>query len=258
MAVALLTDFGTRDHFVGSMKGVIAGIAPDIAMFDITHDIPPGDIGAAAFTLFACFNDMPERTVITAVVDPGVGSQRLPIAAEAKDKFLVGPDNGIFSYIFDICPDAEAYAIETEFPRFGPRSTTFHGRDIFAPAAAHIALGTPARELGRRVSDPVRLPCIYPETNGETIIGRVMGIDRFGNVITNVPADIPVEGMAAELNGRQIRTKRQFYAEAERGEMFMIAGSIGLIEISLNAASAAAELGAKAGDTVIFTAAERE
>jgi S-adenosylmethionine hydrolase len=258
MAIALLTDFGTRDHFVGSMKGVISGIAPNVPVFDITHEIPPGGVDAAAFTLFACFRDLPAGTVIVAVVDPGVGSERRPIAAKADDRFLVGPDNGIFSYIFDVCPDAEAYAIETEFPRARPMSATFHGRDIFAPAAALIALGTPIAELGRPVSDPVRLPCIYPETRGETIIGRVMGMDRFGNIVTNVPADLIADGMAAELKGRRVAAKRRFYAEARKGELFMIAGSIGLIEISLNGDSAAAELGTEAGDRVVFAEADRE
>ncbi|MBX3291985.1 MAG: SAM-dependent chlorinase/fluorinase [Acidobacteria bacterium] len=252
MAIALLTDFGTRDHFAASMKGVITGIAPEAAVFDITHEIPPGDIHAAAFTLFACFRDVPAGTVIVGVVDPGVGSERRPVAVAADDRFLIGPDNGIFSFILDSQENFQVHLIEREFRPAAEISTTFHGRDIFAPAAAHIALGRPIEELGRPLSDPVRLPCIYPETEGETIIGRVLHIDRFGNIITNLPAEWLDSGMTAELNGRQIKNVRRFYSGAEGGELFMIAGSIGLVEISLNGASAAADLGVSVGDAVVF------
>ncbi|QQS34083.1 MAG: SAM-dependent chlorinase/fluorinase [Acidobacteriota bacterium] len=252
MAIALLTDFGTRDHFAASMKGVITGIAPNVPVFDITHEIPPGDIHSAAFTLFACFRDMPAGTVIVAVVDPGVGSNRRPIAVKADERFLVGPDNGIFSFLLDTSTNAEVNLIERQFKPSADISKTFHGRDIFAPAAAHIALGTPIEELGRSVSDAVRLQCIYPENNGETMIGRVLHIDRFGNVITNVPASCLENVLTAEVNAEKIERTLQCYVDGESGELFLIAGSIGLIEISLNGASAATELGASVGDTVVF------
>lgn len=252
MAIALLTDFGTRDHFAASMKGVITGIAPEAAVFDITHEIPPGDIHAAAFTLFACFRDVPAGTVIVGVVDPGVGSERRPVAVAADDRFLIGPDNGIFSFILDSQENFQVHLIEREFRPAAEISTTFHGRDIFAPAAAHIALGRPIEELGRPLSDPVRLPCIYPETEGETMIGRVLHIDRFGNVITNVPASHLENGLTAEVNARNVNVVLKCYADGGGGELFLIAGSIGLVEISLNGASAAAEIGVETGDEVVF------
>lgn len=252
MAIALLTDFGTRDHFVASMKGVITGIAPNVPLFDITHEIPPGDIPAAAFTLYASFRDMPPGTVMAAVVDPGVGSERRPVAVRTDDKFLVGPDNGIFSFILDVRQNSEVHLIERQFRPAEEISTTFHGRDVFAPAAAYLALGNAIGELGPIVSDPVRLPCIYPETEGEAIVGRVLHIDRFGNIITNLPAEWLGSGMTAELNGRQIKNARRFYSGAEGGEIFMIAGSVGLVEVSRNCASAAVDLGASVGDKVVF------
>jgi S-adenosylmethionine hydrolase len=252
MAIALLTDFGTRDHFVASMKGVISSIAPNVAVFDITHEIPPGNIHAAAFTLFACFRDMPAGTIIVAVVDPGVGSTRRPLAAKADEIYLVGPDNGLFSYIFDTCPDAAIFEITREFSTDKEVSRTFHGRDVFAPAAAYLALGTSMVELGSPVSAAVRLPCIYPEVEGEAIVGRVMHIDRFGNVITSLTADMLAEGLSTEFGGRRIEQVRGNYAESDRDELFFIAGSIGLIEISMNGASAAEKLGIAAGDGLVF------
>lgn len=257
MLIALLTDFGTRDHYAASMKGVMAGIAPDSRFIDITHEVPPGDIASAAFSLFACFRDLPPGTIILAVVDPGVGSDRRGIAAKAGGKYLVGPDNGIFSYVFDVCSDVEVFSLREVRSANAEISMTFHGRDVFAPAAAKLACGVAIEDLGSPVIDPARLPCIHPKKDDETIYGRVLHVDRFGNVITNVPRKDLGEEFNAEAGGRLINIERSHYAEAG-GEIFLISGSLGLVEISRNGASAASELGVGAGDEVVFRPGKRE
>lgn len=252
MFVALLTDFGTRDHYVASMKGVMAGILPNVSFIDITHEIPPGGIEAAAFALFACFRDIPSGAVILAVVDPGVGSRRRAIAALADGKYLVGPDNGIFSYIFDICPEFTVFSIGKEMSAARKASATFHGRDIFAPTAANLARRMPIKDIGPPITDPVRLQCIYPVKESERFIGRVLHVDRFGNVITNVPRGELGGTIRAEVKGTAIFSERSHYAEALPGELFVIEGSLGLVEISKNGESAAAELGLAVGDEVLL------
>lgn len=243
-AITLLTDFGAVDYFVGAMKGAILSVNPRAQIVDITHEIPAQDVAAGAFTLLAAYETFPAGTIHVAVVDPGVGSARRPIVVSAADHFFVGPDNGLFTYIYDRHPHFEAVHItDTEYFR-QPVSTTFHGRDIFAPVAAALSSGVDLSSLGSRIPDPVRLPTTHEF--------QVIHVDRFGNLITNITRDEFREGMRLSVNGRVISAFRSFFGEnaGAEGEPFAIWGSAGFLEIAVNGRSAADILGARRGDPV--------
>ena len=249
-AITLLTDFGGRDHFVAAMKGVIATRAPGVPILDLGHELPPHDVEAAAFFLLCCYGEFPPGTVHTVVVDPGVGTARAPIAVRAGDYLLVGPDNGVFSHV--------AGRVERpEFRRLAgdwlppPRSTTFHGRDVFAPAAAALAMGMPFDEVGPLLSDPVRLPAIEPKRDLEgRVRGRVLAIDRFGNIVTSLSAGMLPPGTALRIGDRAVDQRCTSYEAAIDDEPFLIEGSAGFIEVSLRRRSAAESLGVRRGDEV--------
>ena len=240
--ITLLTDFGTADYYVGAVKGVILSVNPDAVIVDITHEVPAQDIETGAFLLLAAYKTFPRGTVHVAVVDPGVGSTRRPIIVSAADQFFVGPDNGIFTYIE---PPHRAFHVTAE-KHFRPDpSSTFHGRDIFAPVAAALSTGVSPEEFGPEINDEVKLPSL------ETPL-RIIHIDRFGNCVTNITRE-RFEGKSLSINGRPISALRKFYGEAPEGEIFAIWGSAGFLEISMNGGSAAKVLGAKPGDAVSFT-----
>ena len=253
--ITLLTDFGTADYFVGAVKGAILSVNPEAIIADITHEIPPQDVEAAAFTLLASYQTFPIGTIHVAVVDPGVGSARRSIAVRAGGQFFVGPDNGIFTYIYDRESSHQVFHITAEkYFRPSP-STTFHGRDIFAPVAAALSNGVSLEDLGPLVRDPVRLKSsLRPEVlkNGN-IKGRIIHIDRFGNCITNITRDFldPSKRPTLVIKRKTIRTFRDFYSDAPPKSLFAIWGSAGFLEISTNGTSAAKALHAKRGDTVI-------
>ena len=248
--VTLLTDFGTADYFVAAVKGVILTINPLVSIVDITHEIPPQDIEAGAFTLLTCYRDFPAGTIHMAVVDPGVGSTRRPILVSTGSHYFVGPDNGLFSYVLDREPSHQTFHVTArEYFRETP-SSTFHGRDIFAPVAAALSKGVKPAKLGPQVEDEVRLAPLQPTKRGE---GRIIHIDRFGNCVTNFTrADVP-EPKQLLVKRRVIKAFRQFYADEDgsKNEIFAIWGSAGFLELSLNGASAAKLLHAKRGDRVI-------
>jgi S-adenosylmethionine hydrolase len=247
--IALLTDFGTRDYYVGAMKGVILSINPDAAIVDITHEIEPQNIMSAAFVLSACYRDFPAGTIFVSVVDPGVGSERRAIAAASNGHTFVGPDNGLFGLV--LAGDAKIVSIENDEFFRKPVSSTFHGRDIFASVAAHLSSGADLEDLGPVISEPVTLPNIRSRKIGEDVLeGSVIHIDRFGNMVTNVTAQDAPSAFKLEVAGRSITERRQFYAGAEPGEPFAIAGSAGFIEVSINGGSAANELAVKIGTPV--------
>jgi S-adenosylmethionine hydrolase len=255
--VTLLTDFGTADYFVAAMKGVILSAHPDAVIVDITHEIPPHDIATAAFTLLACYRDFPPGTIHVAVVDPGVGSTRRPIAIAAGDHAFVGPDNGLFSYILDREPDARVYHLSKEtFFRPSP-STTFHGRDIFAPVAAALASGMTIPALGEEIGDPVRLEASARcERDSDGVWNAsILNIDRFGNCVTNVARDeFPADPGAfrIQIGEHTISRLLRCYADAagNTDELFAIWGSAGFLEISAYCDSAAKRLGASRGNRV--------
>jgi len=253
--ITLTTDFGAFDYFVGAVKGAILSVNPLAVIADITHEIPPQDIEAAAFTLLASYQTFPAETIHVAVVDPGVGSARRPIVVRTGGQCFVGPDNGIFTYICDREESHEVFHITAEkYFRPSP-SSTFHGRDIFAPVAAALSKRVRPEDLGALITDEVRLKnSLNPEVlkNGD-IKGRIIHIDRFGNCVTNLTRDLidPRNPPTLLIKGETIRTFQDFYSSALPNTLFAIWGSAGFLEISINRTSAAKILRAKRGDTVI-------
>lgn len=247
--VALLTDFGVRDHYAGTMKGVILGICPDAGLVDISHDVPPHDLLTASLELAASYKFFPAGTVFLVVVDPGVGSSRRPIAAEAGDYRFVAPDNGVLSAVFKETPPRRVVELsERRFAR-PTVSRTFEGRDRFAPAAAWLAKGTELKALGRALTDYVRLAIPDPVATEAEVRGEVLRVDRYGNLITNIDrraferlgraGEVKLEVRAGEhLVGRMVTT----YAEIAPGEVCSLFGSTEHLEIAANAASAAETL----------------
>lgn len=252
MLITLLTDFGTSDYFVAAMKGRILSADPRIAITDITHDIPPHDIEAAAFLLRAVHRDFPAGTVHVVVVDPGVGSSRKPIVARAHDQLFVGPDNGVLSFVLASDEFSEVHEIRVPAAR-NELSTTFHGRDIFAPAAAMLAKGAQPQEIGPLVPQPVHLSGLRNDRGPDGMIhGRVIHIDRFGNCITSLKtADLPTgRPFLAQVGAAMISELRPFYESSEDPGPFFTPGSAGFLEISMLRSSAAKTLGIARGDAV--------
>lgn len=262
MIIALLTDFGTKDYFVGAMKGAILSISENAQIVDITHEIPPQNIESAAFTLRACYKDFPAKTIFVAVVDPGVGSNRKAILVETKTHFFIAPDNGLLSFVFNEGGSTRGskgadnlnfrvFELTNEKYFAEKISRTFHGRDIFAPVAAHLANGVEPSEFGRKIENFVCFETTAPQRiSGEIIEAEIIYIDRFGNLITNLRAEDLPDGFSLEINGETIDKLRNFYAEAEADELFMIWGSAGFLEIAAMQNSASKLLNAENGGKV--------
>lgn len=261
MLITLLTDFGTADYFVGAMKGAILNVNEQARIFDITHEIPPHDIHAGAFTLLAAYKTFPAGTIHVAVVDPGVGSNRRALVASAGGQFFVGPDNGLFSYVFELEADPRVIHLTRETYFRQPVSATFHGRDIFAPVAGALSNGVELAALGDEIKDYVRLESSVPilGTDG-TLAGSIIHIDRFGNCVTNFTREHVTEeaferGARLVIGSHEIKTFRRFYAdEAEKsGELFAIWGSAGFLELAACRASAAHRLSVERGQPVVLS-----
>jgi len=253
MPIAFLTDFGTRDYFVGSMKGVILGINRKATVIDITHEIEPHNIREAAFTLAACWRDFPEGTIFVCVIDPGVGSSRRAIAGEIEGRKFVCPDNGLLGRLIDEAASIHELTNAKYFRQ--DASNTFHGRDIFAPVAAYLSLGVPLEEFGPKISDPLIVSFAKPYVSGGDLHGEVIHIDRFGNAVTNLSPGMLQEGSVITVNGVDILQWMQNYAQADADEPFLIIGSAGFIEISVNGSSAAVHVPLRIGDKVIASPA---
>ena len=258
MLVTLLTDFGMADYFVGAMKGVILSLNPAAVIVDLTHEVPPQDVRAGAFTLGAAYSSFPAGTVHVAVVDPGVGSERRGVVVSAGGQYFVGPDNGLFGFVYEREPDARVFHLTNE-KFIGPEvSATFHGRDVFAPVAAALSTGAAPGELGPEIRDYVRLPDLKPvQAGGGTIEAAIIHIDRFGNCVTNLTraeldAAVMAEGPRLKVCGREITSFRRFFADGpgEPGELFAVWGSAGYLEIVAYRDSAARLLGAGRGEAV--------
>jgi hypothetical protein len=232
--ITLTTDFGIKDHYVGAMKGVILSINQDVSIVDITHQIPPQDIFSGAFAIRNSYRYFPHGTIHIAVVDPGVGSKRKPLALEADGHIFIGPDNGVFTFVYRESKSFNVFEISNPNYVLPDVSHTFHGRDIFAPAAAHISLGISPENLGERVKEPVMISIKEPEIQGEEIIGEFIYTDSFGNLISNIPAELIKPGSRVYVGKKVINGISRSYSEAQRGELIAIIGSSGLLEISVN------------------------
>ncbi len=273
--ITLTTDFGLSDAYVAAMKGVILGINPEAKLIDICHSIPPRNIPQAAFILSTVHDFFPQGTIHLVVVDPSVGSARRAIILRTPSADFVAPDNGVLSYVIrqyssnpidgkrqQIELEAGLQAVAITRPQFwrSPPSATFHGRDIFAPVAAHLSLGLPLEDFGETITllTALPLPRPYQAADG-ALVGHVLHVDRFGNLITSIRrADLPPAGQAitVEIDGQSIYGLSRNYAEGEG--LLALIGSSEYLEISLSNGDASAFLGAKVGDEVKLTASKRE
>jgi S-adenosylmethionine hydrolase len=252
--ITLTTDFGLRDPFVGIMKGVLLSICPSARLVDLTHEIPAQDVLAAGRALEAAAPFFPAGTVHLAVVDPGVDTKRRPLAIRAGGFYLVGPDNGLFTFALEGRGWTAVSLTAPEY-RLAEVSRTFHGRDVFAPAAAYLASGVPLERLGPAVTDPERLPRAGCRLEDGELVGEVLDADRFGNLLTSIPAARLAEitgagGIALEVAGRRLRGPLGAYAAGREGEPAVIIGSTGCLEIFVKGGSALNVLGVGRGAIV--------
>lgn len=249
--ITLTTDFGLEDYYVGAMKGVMLNIAPDARFVDISHEIPPQDIMAGAWVLQNTVDLYPENTVHLTVVDPGVGTERKPVALKIGDHFFVGPDNGLFSLL---TKDNDFEAVHLTNSDFWPssQSNTFHGRDIFAPVAAHLSAGVELTELGEPLNELETYRWASPVADKDGLEGWIIHIDKFGNLITNLSAGI-IEEVIGQQNikiyvGNTILTDIvDTFADVVEGEPAAYIGSSGMLEIAINKGDAQQMLGVKKG-----------
>lgn len=253
--VAFLTDFGSRDHYAGTIKAVVLGICPDATLVDITHEVPPHDVLTAALELAACYRYFPTHTVFLVVVDPGVGSSRRGIAADTGDYRFVAPDNGVLTAVFRETPPKRVVELTERRYARPTVSRTFEGRDRFAPAAGWLAKGIDLAALGRPAGDHHQIDIPAPSVSADAIRGEVLRVDRFGNLVTNIDRklfDKFSHGGAIEISadthqvGRLVAT----YAEVGPKEICALFGSTDHLEIAVNAASASEQLGLTRGAPV--------
>jgi S-adenosylmethionine hydrolase len=271
--IALLTDFGLSDAYVGTMKGVILRICPAARLVDLTHDIQPQNIRQAAYVLLTSYAYFPPETVFLVVVDPGVGTARAPVVVETDHGTYVAPDNGVLSYVLSQVTVLRSVLLHNPEYRLADVSSTFHGRDIFAPAAAHLAAGVPARQFGPPADELVTLPEPRLDIDLPRITGEVQHIDHFGNIITSIGwlswsgpdtlalspqfgspdsglTDINAASCTVSLKQKAVLGIRPTYGAVAPGAITALIGSAGQLEIGMNQGSAAAEFGARIGDPV--------
>jgi S-adenosylmethionine hydrolase len=267
--IVLTTDFGASDSYVGVMKGVILRINPQAHLLDLTHPIQPQNVAQAAFMLGVSWRYFPQGSIHLCVVDPGVGTDRRPLLLETPDASFVAPDNGLLSYVLrdylaelppgpgrvTVPPELAAYELTNSDCWLQPLSNTFHGRDLFAPVAAHRSLGVAPKDLGQRVSEVVWLPAPQPESSGREIRGQVVYIDHFGNLVTNIAAgQIPERSpVRVEIKGRQIDRLSRTFADHEPEEtLIALVGSYGYLEVAVPNGNASQTLGVGVGEPVLL------
>ena len=236
--ITLITDFGEASGYVGVMKGVILSINPDCRIIDITHHIPPHDREEAAFVLKTAHPFFPQDTIHLVVVDPGVGSTRKPIIVESSQSWFVGPDNGVFSFIFLEDQQTRVWEITNDRYFLSPVSPTFHGRDIFAPIAAYLSSGVSIHELGKGLKDFVQLKGLEPEVHQDMLKGRIVFIDHFGNLVSNISRKLFTSVVGKNpfqitVGNRVLRRIYPTYSDAEDGEVLALFGSSRQLEISV-------------------------
>ncbi len=253
--VTLTTDFGLRDFYVGALKGVMLSINPELQIIDVAHTITGHDVLEAAFIVKGFYRSFPKGTVHLAIVDPGVGGARRPILVESKDYYFIGPDNGIFSYVYQLESSHRVIHLTSSQHFAQDVSDTFHGRDIFGPVAAHLLDGLDSRWLGQEITDYVRLPLPEVKAAGNKLFGQVVYVDRFGNLVTN----IELSQLAALAKDKRVRVSAgktvidglaRSYDGVPPGAPLALIGSLQTLEISVNRGSAATALGMARGATV--------
>jgi S-adenosylmethionine hydrolase len=245
--ITLLTDFGLQDSYVGEMKGVLLSLAPRVELVDLSHDIARGDVRAGQFVLSRAWPRFPAGTIHVAVIDPGVGTERRALAAEVQGHFFVAPDNGLLSSL-----PASARCVAIAAPRGA--APTFHGRDVFAPAAAALANGTSLSHLGHPVTDAMQLPPAVPRTTAGGLVGEVLHVDHFGTLITNIPAELVPTGARVAISNTDVGPVRRTFGDVAPGALLAFVGSGGTIEVAVRNGSAARALNANAGAAVKITA----
>lgn len=253
--VTFLSDFGQADWFVGVVHGVVAAICPAARMVDLSHQVAPGDVARGAFILEAAAPDFPPGTIHVAVIDPGVGTERRALGVRARGQVFVGPDNGVLEWAL-ADPAAEVRVLANSQLFREPVSRTFHGRDVFAPVAAHLACGVPIDAFGPRAEFPMRLPRPAMRRDDGALLGRIMFVDRFGNALSNLTtADLaaafptaPDAALEVRIGSHLIRGLARSYGDAPMGTLVAIMGSSGRLEIAQVGGDAAARIGLGVGD----------
>ncbi len=254
--ITLTTDFGTQDQYVGAMKGVILGIAPDVRVVDITHEVPPQNVREAAYLLASLVPYFPERTIHVVVVDPGVGTERRALAVRTARAVYVVPDNGLLTPVLKYDPPEEIVHLNNPTYWLDRVSRTFHGRDIFAPVAAYIARGVPLHALGTPLAPEEIVRLSWPEARvlpDGSIEGMVIHVDRFGNIVTNIPAEMlggDPNGWVFRIGQQQLRGLKRTYGDVAVGEPLALIGSNDTLEFSLREGNAAAQWHVQTGDPV--------
>ncbi|MGB0037131.1 MAG: SAM-dependent chlorinase/fluorinase [Candidatus Acidiferrales bacterium] len=254
--ITLTTDYGTSDHLVGVIKGVILNINSDVTIVDISHSVIAHDILDGALTIGLAYQCFPPKTIHLVVVDPGVGTQRRPILVAGDQHYFVGPDNGVLSSVYDQSEALYAWHITSEHYFRHPVSNTFHGRDIFAPVAAWLSKSWQTASFGEPIEDFIRFAIPKPKITGNTIKGVILKVDNFGNLITNVtpkdaPALVAADGQfTARVGNGEVKKLVQTFSQGAAGEPCGIIGSSGYLEISINKGNAARTLGASRGAEV--------
>jgi S-adenosylmethionine hydrolase len=262
--ITLTTDFGFSDHFVGVMKGVILGIEPAAQLIDISHGVQPYNIADGAFTIAQAYRYFPKKTVHVVVVDPGVGSARRPLLAEVAGQYFVAPDNGVLSMVFAREPAVRVRHITNERYFLHPVSRTFHGRDVFSPVAGHLATGVTPAQFGKRIEDYIRASFDEPNkgdtptrTGTQTWTGAILKSDHFGNLATNFHVDqfpsVRTHAFALKVGLQVITRLALTFSECAAGELFVVVGSSGYLEVAASQRSAAQALGCGAGSPVELT-----
>lgn len=264
--VVLLTDFGLEDWFVGTMKGVIKSIAPAVEIIDLCHQVAPGDIQGGALTLFFSYSYFPRGTIFCCVVDPGVGTDREAIVATDRTYRYVAPNNGLLGLVADRAGSSwRCHKIENPEFMLPHPGQTFHGRDIFAPAAAYLAKGVALTRFGKQLQNFISLQLPAPLWDGRRLTGKIIYIDRFGNLITNVSVEElftrfkkNTQAIALKIRGIRINGLKRTYEEVRRGEPLMYIGSSGYLEIGINLGNAARQLKAQIGTAFYLTVPDQK
>jgi S-adenosyl-L-methionine hydrolase (adenosine-forming) len=250
----LTTDFGLQDSFAGIMKGVIAGINPNVGLVDLTHGIPPQNVLAGALTLRHAVRYFPRGTIHVAVVDPGVGSARRPLLIQCAGSYFIGPDNGLLSLAIGDKKPEQIVQLSNPAYQLTPKSSTFHGRDVFAPAAAHLSRGEPVDSFGESLTSYDRLTVPKPSSNEGGIEGEIIYIDKFGNLFTNIEehdlTELADESLEMIMGAVRIRGLALNYAGVPAGNFVAVVNSWGVLELAVYRGSAQQRSGAKIGDKV--------